>query len=51
MLGFGSFYTVKRALKGIEAINMIRKGQIKRVAKDDVIAPVKFIDKLFVQVA
>jgi transposase, IS6 family len=47
MLGFGSFRTASRALKGIEAINMIRKGQIKKVAKGDIIAQVKFIDQLF----
>ena len=51
MLGFGSFHTASRALRGIEAINMIRKGQIKRVAKGDIIAQVKFIDQLFVQAA
>ena len=51
MLGFSSFHTASRALIGIEAINMIRKGQIKRVAKGDIIAQVKFIDQLFVQAA
>src|SRR5439155_13216296 len=29
MLGFGSFHTGRKTLRGIEAINMIRKGQIK----------------------
>ena len=47
MLGFGSFHTGRKTLRGIEAINMIRKGQIKMVAKGDIIAQVKFIDQLF----
>lgn len=29
--GFASFNTVKRTLSGYEAMNMIRKGQVKRV--------------------
>jgi hypothetical protein len=36
-----------RTLRGIEAMDMIRKGRARRVAKGDVIAQVKFIDKLF----
>ena len=46
-LGFGSFHSAKRTIQGYETMNMIRKGQIKEVAKGDTIAQVKFIDQLF----
>src|SRR3954462_5523278 len=32
---FRSFYTAERTLEGIEAVNMIRKGQVKRLAGGD----------------
>jgi hypothetical protein len=32
-MGFGSFNTARRTLKGYEIMNMLRKGQIKGVAK------------------
>jgi transposase, IS6 family len=47
MLGFGSFHTANRALKGIEIINIIRKGQIQSVDKGYIFAKVNFIDHLF----
>ena len=34
-LGFGSFNTARQTLKGGEAMNMIRKGQIKGVKKGE----------------
>lgn len=34
-LGFKSFNTARRTLRGYEAMNMIRKGQIKRVVQGD----------------
>jgi hypothetical protein len=36
--GYGSFATAWRTLQGIEAINMIRKGRARWVAKTDAIA-------------
>lgn len=45
--GYGSVPTAWRTLRGIEAMDMIRKGRARRVAKGDTIAQVKFIDKLF----
>jgi transposase-like protein len=36
--GYGSFVTAWRTLQGIEAMNMIRKGRARWVAKDDAIA-------------
>ena len=46
-MGYGSFRTAWRTLQGIETIHMIRKGRVRRVAKDDVIAQVRFIHQLF----
>ncbi|MDQ3252623.1 MAG: transposase, partial [Acidobacteriota bacterium] len=30
---FKSFYTAERTIEGIEAVNMIRKGQVKRLLR------------------
>ncbi len=46
-MGFGSFNTARRAIKGYEIMNMMRKGQIQGVAKGAVTDRVKFIAKLF----
>ncbi|MEM9945998.1 MAG: IS6 family transposase [Cyanobacteria bacterium P01_D01_bin.36] len=46
-LGFGSFNTARRTLKCYEAINMIRKGQIKGAEKGDVIGQISFINQIF----
>ena len=46
-LGFGSFNTARRTIQGYEAINMIRKGQIKNVEKGDVIGQISFINEIF----
>jgi IS6 family transposase len=46
-MGYGSFRTAWRTLQGIEAMHMIRKGQVRRVPQDDVRAQVRFLHKLF----
>lgn len=46
-LGFASFNTARRTLKGYETMNMIRKGQIVGVEKRDILGQVKFIAQLF----
>ena len=46
-LGFGSFNSARRTLKGYEAMAMIRKGQIQGVNKDDVTGQISFIHTLF----
>jgi transposase, IS6 family len=46
-LGFGSFNTARRTLKGYESMNMIRKGQIKEVEKGDVLGQISFIHQIF----
>jgi len=45
--GYGSFLSAWRTVQGIEAMNMIRKGRVRRVAKDAVLAQSRFIDQLF----
>lgn len=44
---FKSFVTAQRTLEGIEAMNMIRKGQVKRLAGCDTQGQVKFVSSLF----
>ena len=46
-LGFGSFSTARRTLKGYEAMNMIRKGQIQGANRGDVIGQISFINQIF----
>lgn len=50
-MGFCSFNTARRILKGYEAINMICKGQVAGVEKGDVEAQVKFLTQIFGVVA
>ncbi|WNN90972.1 IS6 family transposase [Gloeocapsopsis dulcis] len=45
-MGFGSFNTARRTIKGYEIMNMITKGQIQAVAKGAVI-DLKFIAEIF----
>jgi hypothetical protein len=46
-MGFGSFNTARRTLRGYEAMNMIRKGQIQGVEKGDILATVGFLCQIF----
>ena len=46
-LGFGSFNTARRTLKGYEAMNMIRKGQIHGADKGDIVGQISFINQVF----
>ena len=50
-MGFGSFNTARRTIKGYEAMNMIRKGQIQGVAKGAVKERVLFMHQIFGVVA
>jgi hypothetical protein len=45
--GYGSFQSAWRTLEGIETMNMIRKGRVRRVAKGNVVAEAQFIVMLF----
>ncbi len=44
---FKSFHTAERTLEGIESINMMRKGQVKRLAGSDSQGQAKFVASLF----
>jgi transposase, IS6 family len=46
-MGFHSFNTARRTLRGFEAMNMIRKGQVKGVEKGDVRGQISFIHQIF----
>ena len=47
MMGFKTFNTASRTLTGIEAMNMIRKGQVNGINQGDSVSQVKFIEALF----
>ena len=44
---FRSFHTAERTLEGIEAMHMIRKGQVKRLDGRDAVGQAKFVASLF----
>ncbi len=44
---FRAFGTAERTLQGVEAMHMVRKGQVKRLSGDDVVGQAKFIESLF----
>ena len=46
-LGFASFDTAWKTLRGYEAMHMIRKGQVKGIGKKDIEGQVKFVERLF----
>jgi transposase, IS6 family len=45
--GYGSFQSAWRTLQGIEAVNMIRKGRVKWLPKEDAVGQALFICELF----
>jgi transposase-like protein len=47
MMGFKSFNSARRTLSGIEAMNMIRKGQVNGIDQGDSVSQIKFIEVLF----
>jgi transposase-like protein len=44
---FKTFHAAERTLEGIEAVNMMRKGQVKRLAGSDARGQAKFVAALF----
>ncbi len=44
---FRSFRTPERTIEGVESMNMIRKGQVKRLDKNDARGQAKFVESLF----
>ena len=47
MTGFKSFNSTRRTLSGIEAMNMIRKGQVKGISKGNGLSQAKFVEEIF----
>ncbi len=47
MMGFKSFNSARRTLSGIEAMNMMRKGQVKGIEQGDSVSQAKFIEAIF----
>jgi IS6 family transposase len=47
MLGFKSFETAEHTIAGIEAMHMIRKGQVECNHHSSALSAVEFINKLF----
>jgi len=45
--GFRSFHTAERTLEGVEAMHMMRKGQVKRLDGRDAMGQAKFVASLF----
>ena len=45
--GYGSFHSAWRTIRGVEAVHLIRKGRVRRVAKHDSLAQARFISSLF----
>jgi IS6 family transposase len=43
---FKSFHTAERTLEGVKAVNMMRKGQVKRLAGSDAQGQAKFVASL-----
>ena len=46
-MGFSSFNSARRTLRGMEAMNMLRKGQVTSVDKGDVRAQIEFVSQIF----
>ena len=44
---FRYFHTAERTLEGVEALHMMRKGQLKRISGGDIVGQVKFVERLF----
>ena len=44
--GFRAFHSASRTLQGIETMNMIRKGQVRWIAKDDVAGQAMFVEDI-----
>jgi transposase-like protein len=45
--GFRAFHSACRTLQGIEAINMIRKGQVRWLPEGDIAGQAAFVGRLF----
>ncbi|WDP86670.1 MAG: DDE-type integrase/transposase/recombinase [Desulfobacter sp.] len=46
-MGFKTFHSAWRTLKGYEIMNMIRKGQVKNIRKGEILKQKEFVENLF----
>ena len=46
-LGYRSFDTAERTLQAVQAVNMLRKGQVKRLDRSNAVGQAKFVESLF----
>jgi len=46
-LGYSSLDTAERTIQGVEVMNTMRKGQVKRLDRSDAIRQAKFVENLF----
>ena len=46
-LGYKSFHTAWRTIRGIEIMHMINKGQVEGIGKKDILGQKKFVESLF----
>jgi IS6 family transposase len=44
---FRSFHTAERTIEGVEAMHMMRRGQVKRLDGTDLLGQAKFVENLF----
>ena len=44
---FRSFHTAERTIEGVEALHMMRKGQVKRLDGRDTLGQASFVESLF----
>ncbi|MBD2026859.1 DDE-type integrase/transposase/recombinase, partial [Leptolyngbya sp. FACHB-711] len=47
MMGFKTFNSARRTLSGIEAMNMIRKGQVNGIDRGDSVSQARFVEAMF----
>lgn len=44
---FRSFRTAERTIEGVEAMHVMRKGQVKRLGGRDAVRQARFVESLF----
>jgi hypothetical protein len=44
---FRSFHAAERTIEGVEALHMMRKGQVKRLDGRDAVGQARFVESLF----
>ena len=47
MVDFKTFNSARRTIRGIESLNVIRKGQVKGIERGEVRTQVEFVSQIF----